>query len=1715
MAGSTDRRERISERRGATAAVLIVSAVIVAGVVATGGPGVPSPSPSAAPGATPKAAPSVALASPGATVPPDSAWSPLQVAAFVPLADLRADRADFAGLQLDTTFTLTSRSGADPRTLATRLQADPSIGMAVVDATTGASVGLRPSTSLTAGRVYRFSLRAEDGTLAGSWAFQARAPLRVVSLLPGDATNAVPVDTGIEITFDQDGAADMAPYFSISPAVSGRFERHGRAQVFVPVGLAASTLYTVTVRHGLPVSGTELTLERDVTFRFETAGPAQPAAVRFTFGRDVLEASPAEAPVVGLYVENPGSTKETSVTPPTSVGIRVYRFPSREATLASMRQLLAMAGWTAFATPSIPTAGLSAVMTFSASLGATPGYGDRVITFPARLPVGWYLLEAGTDRPAQAILQVTDVSAWVSVLTDQTVAWVNAIGAGGPIPGAAVSVAGGRSLGRTGPDGILVASTPAELLQPEGDLSTADVAPAVGPSPILVVEAPNGHAVLVPFDVSQQGQVYPYEWGPGGPSDPSGWWSVLGTDRSVYRRDDRIAAWGFLRDRLDGRVPASVELRLILPANTGQADPPAVVWATATPTASGAYAAEIPLVGVALGTYYLQAVVEGRVASTAWVTVGIIHKPAYQLTLTTDRHVVVAGDRVTVNLAASFFDGQPVPGTSIAVRAEGGDPSAVLDTLVTDAAGRATTAWTVPPPPGSTENADRIELSAAPSRPEEGEIVAYENVQVFPSAVTISATGALTGSRLVVKGSAHEVDLARLERELAKDPTQGIWNLDPNGKPVVGARVTAQVAELVPVRTLAGSDYDPITKLVVPRYEYTTQRKPLRTLTLTTGAGGAFGLTLAVPDATHEYEVVLRAPDAAGRNAQRTIVASRPAVAEPSWQPDFTNTGSAGGESLVYRIGQPVSLTMTNADRPLPSGPTDRYLYIVAQQGLRSAWVATAPRLDRTFGAADAPGVDAIGVHFTGRTYEPRATAHLGFDTRQRSLTVKLSGDRAGYRPGETAAVTVRTTDEAGRPVPATVTLRVVDEKLFAMGAAQIADPLADLYIRVPSGVVRFGSTHQLPVGGDGGGRGNTTGGGGAEARDDFRDTLFFRQLQTDAGGGATVRFRLSDDLTAWHVSASAMTASLSAGEGQLLLPVGLPFFVDATIADVYLASDRPVIRLRAYGSALHAGDAVSFSVAAPSLGLVPTRVAGTAFRDVSLPLPPLSVGRHEIAIDASAAAAGGAVLADRLVRTVSVVRSRTTRTQTAFATLGANLVVPGGSDVTTFTFTDAGRGRLIAPLTELATSGGSRIDQAAAAAIARDLLLADFGFDPAMLPPDTFDPATYPVTADNGTAGEVIATGLPLLPYGGPDARLTARVALVAADRFDQSALRDALIATRDLASTTPDLRIAALAGLAALGEPVLADLRSAAASAGLGIGERIDLALGFVAAGDDQAALAIERDLLATYGQQLGAWTRLRVGTTRDETIGASAGLALVAAGIGDPIASSLQAFVDDNPASDDLHVLERMGVIERMLARTPATAASFAWTVDGRRAVVDLAPGQAFTVALTAAQRATLRLESLSGQVGLAVSWSEPVDLTTLTPDPALGLARTITPAGTIGPDSLVVVEVTPTFGAQAILGAYQVTDVVPSGLSPVARTDGWVGDDGTIGPYRIVGQEVDFWAWNGPPATRVGRMRYLARIVTPGDYAWEPASMRLAAAPQDAAFTIPTRVTIADR
>ena len=205
---------------------------------------------------------------------------------------------------LGSGFRLASLDGTPAATLATHLTVDPPVTFAVAADGGGTSVRITPNQPLTPGAVYRFKLTADDGRTLNSWAFQARQPVSVVATVPGDSESGVPTNTGIEVTFDQDGVVDAADHITIEPKVAGRFEQHGRTLAFVPAKrLAAATIYTVTVSRGVAVAGTDEALESDVRFRFETAAASAKGKVRttFQFADDVVESATADRATIALW----------------------------------------------------------------------------------------------------------------------------------------------------------------------------------------------------------------------------------------------------------------------------------------------------------------------------------------------------------------------------------------------------------------------------------------------------------------------------------------------------------------------------------------------------------------------------------------------------------------------------------------------------------------------------------------------------------------------------------------------------------------------------------------------------------------------------------------------------------------------------------------------------------------------------------------------------------------------------------------------------------------------------------------------------------------------------------------------------------------------------------------------------------------------------------------------------------------------------------------------------------------------------------------------------------------------------------------------------------------------------------------------------------------------------------------------------------------------
>ncbi len=250
-----------------------------------------------------------------------------------------------------------------------------------------------------------------------SWAFQAHQPLRVIATLPRDTEVDIPLDTGIEITFDQDGVVEAASHVTIEPKVDGRFEQHGRVLAFVPEHpLDPATLYTITVTRGVEVGATGEELESDVRFRFETALAGQAAdSTTFQFADDVFESPTSERPVIALWAFQEWDEGEAEPVPPTSAPIEVHRIRDLDAAVDAFRQVRSFPRWTRASTADlVSTTGLTRVFEFDAELRDS----DGVLWFnlPERLPAGWYLvtLHAPTDRSRRCFRSPISPATWSS-----------------------------------------------------------------------------------------------------------------------------------------------------------------------------------------------------------------------------------------------------------------------------------------------------------------------------------------------------------------------------------------------------------------------------------------------------------------------------------------------------------------------------------------------------------------------------------------------------------------------------------------------------------------------------------------------------------------------------------------------------------------------------------------------------------------------------------------------------------------------------------------------------------------------------------------------------------------------------------------------------------------------------------------------------------------------------------------------------------------------------------------------------------------------------------------------------------------------------------------------------------------------------------------------------------------------------------------------------
>jgi uncharacterized protein YfaS (alpha-2-macroglobulin family) len=199
--------------------------------------------------------------------------------------------------------------------------------------------------------------------------------------------------------------------------------------------------------------------------------------------------------------------------------------------------------------------------------------------------------------------------------------------------------------------------------------------------------------------------------------------------------------------------------------------------------------------------------------------------------------------------------------------------------------------------------------------------------------------------------------------------------------------------------------------------------------------------------------------------------------------------------------------------------------------------------------------------------------ASLKVDTSHQTLDVKVTSDKKSAGPGDEVTYTIETKDYSGKPVSADVSLAVVDKAALAL-APMNSQPILDAFYSNPALSVRtalgivlnaedFNAQYResIPEGGRGGGGGEGGSLGVITTRKDFKDTAYFNaQLITDKDGKAQVTVNLPENLTTWKADARAVTADSKVGQTTQDLLSTKPLFVEMQTPRFFINGDKATV---------------------------------------------------------------------------------------------------------------------------------------------------------------------------------------------------------------------------------------------------------------------------------------------------------------------------------------------------------------------------------------------------------------------------------------------------------------------------------------------------------------------------------------------------------------------------
>ncbi|MEL7566076.1 MAG: Ig-like domain-containing protein, partial [Dehalobacterium sp.] len=625
--------------------------------------------------------------------------------------EIQPTQFDSAGVDTASQFVVKASTYIDPKIVKESISVDPKIQFSLEEKKGSGGIVIIPKEPLEADEVYQFTLDL-TGSHPLKWAFQTKGEFKINGTLPRDKSTGVPTNTGIEIAFSHANFEDIDNYFEISPETKGHFEKHKKTAVFVPDNLDPGTIYTVKIKKGVKLRGSDVALADDLVFQFETQDPAQHNQSKeyFEFFSNTMEFDSSTSPVIplGYYRTNGDTAPEVECT--------LYKYQDSKTYIKSIQEREKVPYWAYFSRSQYlaDTKGLEEVHSFKANL---KGYnGENFLEFPEILTPGYYLGEVKLGSVVRQIwLQVSDLAVYTSVGENKTLVWVNNLADGKPAVNATVTLPDSKKA-FTNEKGVAeIPDLQTDGIEDTGVFVTVNLAD----KETVASVKPNWYRPLT--EKGETGLIQ------------EDFWKYVYLDRGLYKPDDTVHFWGLIKGRGDTDTPRQVTVAL----TKWQSGPDreAVLEEKQVDVEANTFTGEMKLPDLIPGYYNLTVKLDDLTIIQRGFDVQTYTKPAYRIDVVPEKKAVFAGDTMEFEVATTCFEETPVPNVSLKYNLD--KPGE----LTTDTEGQATLTYT---PEFRSDYYGAVQyryLYLNANLPESGEISADTSVIVLNNDIDIKAEG--------------------------------------------------------------------------------------------------------------------------------------------------------------------------------------------------------------------------------------------------------------------------------------------------------------------------------------------------------------------------------------------------------------------------------------------------------------------------------------------------------------------------------------------------------------------------------------------------------------------------------------------------------------------------------------------------------------------------------------------------------------------------------------------------------------------------------------------------------------------------------------------------------------------------------------------------------------------------------------------------------------